>query len=354
MRRRSTGGTSRPSLERVQILRAPTARALLAGFRALGLDLEALRLAARVSESELAASDGMLSSDAFPRLFEEAFRQAPREELPTELGLAIPFGEFGALDYLAGSSPDVESAFQALQSHFRQVARIRLEIVAAKTLVDVRVVYGEPFAGQEVSDEMTLAIIVGRFRADAAGLFRVNRVRLTRPAPRKETRHAALFGAPVTFGCAVAGLEIPLASWKAPLRRADPALKETLQKLAALLELGFDDDLVLALRARLRTLLPEGKATASHAARTLGLSERTLHRRLRELDKTWRGVLDAFREAEAERLLTSTPAALSELAYRLGFSDQTSLNRAFRRWKGTTPTEWMRARSGPGGASPRR
>ena len=158
----------------------------------------------------------------------------------------------------------------------------------------------------EISDEMTLAIFVGRFRGDAGAPFRPSSVRLTRPAPQAPTRHAALLGAPVTFGCSVSGMEIPLAAWTAPMRRADPALQETLRQLASRLELGASgDDLELALRARLRTLLPEGKADARSIARTLGLSERTLNRRLQETGKTYRGVLDAFREAEAERLLAS-------------------------------------------------
>ena len=339
----------------MQVVPAGSARAMLTGFAALGLDAGALRRAAGIGEAELVAPDGILPGEAFARLWQEAFRQAPREELPTEVGLAIPFGAFGALDYLAGSSPTVEAAFHSLRSHFRQVAHISLEIEAGEAGADVRLVNPEPFPGVQVSDEMTLAIFVGRFRGDAGAPFRPSSVRLSRPTPKAPTRHAALLGAPVTFGCSVSGIEIPLAAWTAPMRRADPALQETLRQLAARLDLGASgDDLELALRARLRTLLPEGKADARSIARTLGLSERTLNRRLQETGKTYRGVLDAFREAEAERLLASGKAGLSDVAFRLGFSDQTAWNRAFKRWKGMSPTEWLQSRSGPGAAAPRR
>jgi AraC-like DNA-binding protein len=74
------------------------------------------------------------------------------------------------------------------------------------------------------------------------------------------------------------------------------------------------------------------------------MSERTLHRRLRELGRTFQEVLDAFRESEAERLLVSGRPSLAEVALRLGFSDQSAWNRAFRRWKGTSPTEWAASR----------
>jgi AraC-like DNA-binding protein len=338
----------------MQLFPTATARAVLAGLEALGLDAAALGRAAGIGAAELAVPDGLLPGEAFGRLWQEAFRLAPHEELPTEVGLAIPFGAFGALDYLAGSSPTVEAAFHSLRSHFRQVARIVLEIGTDGTNADVRIVNPETFPGQAISDEMTIAIFVGRFRGDAEAPFRPSAVRLTRPPPQAPTRHAALLGAPVTFGCSAAGLEIPLAAWKAPMRRADPALQATLRQLASRLELGAEaDDLALALRARLRALLPEGQADAASVARTMGLSERTLARRLQERGTTWRGLLDAFREAEAERLLASGRIPLSEVAFRLGFSDQTAWNRAFRRWKGMSPTEWRQARSDPADPSPR-
>jgi AraC-like DNA-binding protein len=340
----------------MQVVPAASARAMLAGFSALGLDGAALCRAAGIREAELAAPDGILPGEAFARLWQEAHRRAPREELPTETGLAIPFGAFGALDYLAGSSPTVEAAFHSLRSHFRQVAHITLEIERGPASADVRLVNPERFPGLEISDEMTLAIFVGRFRGDAGAPFRPSAIRLTRPAPRAPTRHEALLGGPVVYGCSVSGLEIPLAAWTAPMRRADPALQATLRELAGRLDLGAaSEDLEVAIRARLRTLLPDGKADAASIARTLGLSERTLNRRLQAIGRSYRGVLDAFREAEAERLLASGRAELSDVAFRLGFSDQTAWNRAFKRWKGMSPTEWLQARSsGPGGASPRR
>jgi len=339
----------------MQVVPAASARAMLAGFAALGLDAGALRSAAGIGEAELAVPDGVLPGESFPKLWQEAFRRAPREELPTEVGLAIPFGAFGALDYLAGSSPTVEAAFHSLRSHFRQVARIGLEIERTAASADVRLVNPESFPGLPISDEMTLAIFIGRFRGDAGAPFCPSSVRLTRSSPRAPTRHEALLGAPVTFGCSVSGMEIPLAAWTAPMRRADPVLQDTLRQLASRLELGSaGDDLEMALRARMRTLLPEGKADAASIARTVGLSERTLNRRLQEIGKSYREVLDAFREAEAERLLATGKAELSDVAFRLGFSDQTAWNRAFKRWKGMSPTEWLQSRSGPGAASPRR
>jgi AraC-like DNA-binding protein len=332
-------------------LPAATARALLAGFGALGLDVQAIGREAGIDPAAIEPFDAVIPGDRFEQLWRAALRRAPREEFPTEVGLAIPFGAFGALDYLAGSSRDVAAGFEALAAHFRQVAAgVILEVERTEEGGGVIRLLGPPFPGRELGDEFTIAVFVGRFRAGAVGPFRAERIRLTRPAPPSITRHERLLVAPVTFGCAVSALELPAPSWSLGLRRADPALQATLRQLAARLELGAPaSDLEAAVRARLRSFLPGGAPGAAAVARALGVSERTLQRRLQECGTSFRAVLERFREAEAERLLDQgTP--LAELALRLGFSDQTAWNRAFRRWKGTSPTEWRASRRS---ASPR-
>jgi AraC-like DNA-binding protein len=333
------------------LVSAAAARALLAGFRGVGLDAEAIREAAGFSRSELEPVDGALPAEAFGRMWQEAFRRAPREELPTEVGLAVPFGTFGPLDYLAASSADVASAFDSLAGWFRTVASgFSLEVVRAGGGGEVRVVWPPsgtpPGRPREVSDEFTVAVTVGRFRSrPASHPFRVSEVRLTRAAPARATRHEALLGTTVVFGCAVAALRVPKESWEAKLPGADPMLQETLRRLAERLELGdAASDLEQAVRARLRSLLPQGGAEAPAVARSLGMSVRTLHRRLRAEGRSFGEVVDLFRESEAERLLAGRAATLAEVSYRLGFSDQSAFTRAFRRWKGAPPSAWLGTR----------
>lgn len=328
------------------MLPAATARALLAGFRALGLDDTALRDVAGATSPTLEALDGVFPQDVFQRLWDAASARRPTPELPTEVGLAIPFGAFGALDYLAASSATVARGCETLAAHFRQVAR-HFALEVAPTEVGggvVRIVWAQPSAPfRAVSDEFTLATFVGRFAAALAPEpLQGVALRLTRPRPDGPTRHDALLGGTVTFGCSEAALELGPATWQHRLSSADPRLQEMLAQLAARLELGpSTDGLELAVRARLRDLLPDGRAVAAEVARSLGLSERTLQRRLEAAGTSFSRVLDGFRRAEAERLLGQS-VPLAEVALRLGFSDQTAWNRAFRRWTGTSPRAWRR------------
>ena len=100
---------------------AISADALLAGFRVLGLDPQVLAERAGIAGRNLEEPDAVLPDEAFAAIWSEAMRLMPHEELPTEVGFAIPFGLFGIIDYLAGSAETVEAGLLALRDHFRAV-----------------------------------------------------------------------------------------------------------------------------------------------------------------------------------------------------------------------------------------
>lgn len=87
-------------------------------------------------------------------------------------------------------------------------------------------------------------------------------------------------------------------------------------------------------------LLPSGRTEMKDIAKELGLSPRTLQRRLAAEDTTWLAVLGQTRERLARHYLSNTKMNLAEVSFLLGFEDPNSLFRAFHRWTGTTPEAW--------------
>jgi AraC-like DNA-binding protein len=82
------------------------------------------------------------------------------------------------------------------------------------------------------------------------------------------------------------------------------------------------------------------RPTVSKVAKSLGMSARTLQRRLGELGTTYQDVLDNVRHQSARRLLTSTNLSMGEVTFLLGFEEVNSFMRAFHLWEGTTPARW--------------
>ena len=86
-----------------------------------------------------------------------------------------------------------------------------------------------------------------------------------------------------------------------------------------------------------------GPPAAAAIAKSLRLGQRTLQRRLGELGTTYADVLESTRRTFAEGYLGDPTLGLAEIAYLLGYEEQTSFFRAFRRWFERTPSEYRRA-----------
>jgi AraC-like DNA-binding protein len=326
----------------VEFVPGVSVEAVLVGLGRLGFDTERLRAKLKLPP-DLPRLGLMVPVAQWTTIWEEAGRALPQPELPTEVAFAVPFGSFGTIDYLAGSADTVSGGLHALSDHFSAVSgAIRLELDGNEVRA-VRTRGDEDPLGR--TEEFTLAVTFDRFRKRGGAPVRAVAVGLPRPAPTMATRHASLFGAPVSFARRCASVTFEQGALEAPMSTADAGLHRTLAQLAAELGLGTDRaPLELAVRGRLRDLMPKGGIDASRLARSLGMSERTLHRRLSELGSTYQDLVDDFRSEEAERLLLAGTLRLAEIAFALGFADQSAWNKAFRRWKGQSPVEWLQAR----------
>ncbi len=109
---------------------------------------------------------------------------------------------------------------------------------------------------------------------------------------------------------------------------------------------GSQPSLLNEVSKLIRDRLVHGTPTAAEVARTLGLGHRTLQRRLTELGQTYAQVLETARRELAAGYLADSTLSLAEVAYLLGYTEQASFHRAFRRWYGKTPAEHRQTSSG--------
>jgi AraC-like DNA-binding protein len=84
--------------------------------------------------------------------------------------------------------------------------------------------------------------------------------------------------------------------------------------------------------------LSGGRPDISAVARELGVSERTLQRRLGGEGASFQLLLTAVRRTRARELLADPALDIDEVALLLGYEDQNSFFRAFRLWEGETPS----------------
>jgi AraC-like DNA-binding protein len=135
------------------------------------------------------------------------------------------------------------------------------------------------------------------------------------------------------------------ATWETSRTGGDPALFSVLDTHAKMLleRLPPESELVGRLNAAIGAELTGGNPRLESVARRLAMSPRTLQRRLADEGVQFNDVLDRMRLQAAKTYLSKRDVAGAEVAYLLGFAEQSSFNHAFKRWTGQTPTEYRRA-----------
>jgi AraC-like DNA-binding protein len=153
-----------------------------------------------------------------------------------------------------------------------------------------------------------------------------------------------VFGCPVEFDQAFSGLLVSNELLDKPLPQADPALARVHEqynagRLAAL-EKGAVSaaDLRQWLLARVGPTLPR----RAEAAGALGISERTLARRLDNQGCTFNSLLDDVRRELALAAVRESRKPLGDIALSLGFAEPSTFYRAFHRWTGMPPARWRK------------
>lgn len=155
-----------------------------------------------------------------------------------------------------------------------------------------------------------------------------------------------VLGVPIRFGAPCNAIVGSSDRLDHPLPRADSALCALIEQHAAELLAKVPDTTTFAdtVRQRIAATLPHGSPTAEEIARGLGMSARTLRRRLSELGTRHQKLVDEVRCDLAERALVERGISVNEVAYLLGFSDASAFAKAFRRWTGRTPREVLSER----------
>ena len=162
------------------------------------------------------------------------------------------------------------------------------------------------------------------------------------PEPAIRAAHAQVFGPSVVYGVPAAYGRFDAALLDRPLPNADGSMLKVLQRhadelLAARLRATSEPRIVTDVRREVAAQLAHDRARVDDVAAALALSTRTLQRKLAEAGTNFQAVHDAARQALAEELLRDSRLNLTDVAFMLGYREQSSFNRACREWFGTTP-----------------
>ncbi len=198
-----------------------------------------------------------------------------------------------------------------------------------------------PRLGSELISDYTLLVAIRLLTllSDAPIPVRAMYSRRARMPARERALYEETLGASVTTGSALAELVLDPSILAFGVRKADAEMEFYFRGVLenALPMTDETPKLLVSAQAVIRDQLQQGAPTLRKVAQVLGLGERTLQRRLSDFGLGFQALLDDTRKTLAEGYLKQPELTLAEVAYLLGFVEQASFFRAFRRWYGMTP-----------------
>jgi len=193
-----------------------------------------------------------------------------------------------------------------------------------------------------LSDEMlsSSALIVGSICALPVPVLGAE---LSYSRPKNTANLESAFGNKLSFDSDVSCLYFPRESLHYPLLNLDYELgQDFTARPQSLFEsrLEVEDPFLRDLRAAMLRTLPTGELTIDSLSEAVGVSRRTLQRRLTDRDSSFKQLLQNLRGELSERYLEDARLGITEIAFLLGYSDQASFSNAFRTWRNCSPSEY--------------
>ena len=287
--------------------------------------------------------DSRISKDKMEEFWEAAEEATSNPCIGFEVGYRFHATNLHAVGYSWLASATLREALERLVRYQRLIS------TAAEfdlTEIDDSVVLQiDPSPGIDLGDDCAFTAITQMIRDLTHPDFHPVSIHMMRPEPECAAKLKRYFQCPVEYEADLDKMIFTVASVDEPLTRNNPALAQASEEVAREYLANMDKkDAVARARVAIIDHLPDGEPSRKEVASELAMSERTLARRLSDRDYTFSSLVDEVRGQLAKEYLRQSRFSVTDVAFLLGFSDQSNFARAFKRWTTESPTEF-RARA---------
>src|SRR5882672_3246058 len=337
--------------------RAPTylvsgyLRGLLGYLKARSAPIQPVLDVIGLSEDELRDPDQRIDH----ALQDEIFRVSEQVTGDSNVGLhageatqLMHFGIIGLLTLTCSTVRELVDLHSRFQGLITNGATVRYSLSGDELIGEVSLTDSTPMSRHTVEYNTASHLTVARLMAGVS--FAPLRVEMTYPKPEEDSEQRRVFGCPAHYGCEHQRVCFPAFLLDLPLMVGDSSSRGVLEiearrRLDALtMPLPDDSSEMAGLKRLVAGGLLGGPPSVDQAAAQLGVSVRTLQRRLEARRLTYRDVVELARREMAHRYMQDETLSQVDIALLLGFSDQSAFYRAFRRWFDTTPGEYRALR----------
>ena len=317
---------------------------LIEGSIALGAPADVLYGLLPGGRAAMQQADRRIPAEVIAKVLNAAAETTGIESIALRVGMQFRPATFLDVGYALAAASTIREALEInmrYQPLTQEAVRTRLEVDAA----EARILLDPAFADAEEFRRVTEAILAGYASIGRWLLWDQARpvvaVAFRHRQPDAETCafYATLFGDDITFGAPQDVMVIDAGLVERPLPNSNPALVQLLtgRLNARLAAYKAGSSLRMLVISGLHRQIRQGKPNLDETARLLGMSGRTLRRRLQAEELSYSELLAATRKEAAEIYMHEDKMTLAEIAGLLGYGDQTAFMRAFRDWFGISP-----------------
>jgi AraC-like DNA-binding protein len=318
-----------------------------------GYDADSILQLTGIRGRDLKDPDVRVPEDASREAWRLAMAMTGDEAIGLHVAQWLPRGALDLIEYAFRTSATLGDGLDRLARYGRLI-NDRLAGHVLRTGPGVRFLMGvadaRPLHPQRAEFSIALTLRLAR-DATSTSLVPVE-VLFTHAAPADLAEHRAYFRSPIHFSSGVNGMVFSDADGARSLQAADAPLGAVIERrleksLDELDKLEGPADASASVAARVRRLLIERmgqeQPSVTTIGREMGLSARTLSRRLGEEGTSFREIRDLVRHQLAVALLGDPGKSIAEVAFFLGYAEPAPFHRSFKRWTGTTPQLHRRA-----------
>jgi len=300
------------------------------------------------ADSEAADTEARVPAQQVVRLWRDAVRATGDLHIGFRAGTRVRTGALGVVDYAARCGATLRAFFLQF-SRYRRLIGDGLDMRLLDRGDSVKIAFDFSLDGSEERRQMNeffASALVALGREATGRQWTPERLAFRHQPAVADSALPAWFGVEPGYGESVCSIQLSARSLALPLTRAELGLAALLDRLAhdLLARLPKPDELPLRVRYAISSQLWKGGCSLEAVARMLCMSPRSLQRRLQDCQTSFNALVDNTRREAALDLILDPAITVSDIAFRIGFSEPSAFDRAFRRWTGCSPGHYRRTR----------
>ena len=246
---------------------------------------------------------------------------------------------FGALGYAWLASTSLRKALERLARYIHVLSE-KTDIKIEPRKDDLNLILSGSIQPPAYMDSSMASIIAG-CRLNCGEDFSPLSVNIIHDKPNCSARYFQLFRAPVYFGAETDSILFSHKDLDLRLPSGNPHLASLSDQLMIEYIANLDrKNIIHRVKRAIIEHIHDGNVTDDKIAKAIFMSVRSLQRNLKNLGTTFGEVLDETRSELAEHYVSDLKEDLTEVAFKLGYSEQSSFSRAFKRWTGISPSAY--------------